>query len=299
MVHVGVHTMFNVPVMTGWCRLLSLVWVLSLSNTSWGATVPLWEVGIGVAGLDVPFYRGAEQGRRYLLPLPYLIYRGDRLKIDRSTVRGTIFSSERVVLDLSLAGGVPVPQDGAGARAGMPGLDSTLEMGPSLELRVWKGGGYREIWLHLPLRSAFSVGSSGVGHVGWVWAPSVEYSWLNSWQNGTWKTTLAAGPLYADARYHDYFYTVEAAYITATRSEYQASSGYGGSRVSVGIERRWGDVWLGLFGRYDTLQGAAFEGSPLVETNHYHAIGFAMTWLFLKSKTAAPEGRSQLEAQVR
>lgn len=54
--------------------------------------------------------------------MPYLIYRGERFKLDDRGMRGRIFQTDRAKLDLSLAGGVPVPRAADGVRAGMPGL---------------------------------------------------------------------------------------------------------------------------------------------------------------------------------
>lgn len=279
---------------------LFILLIFPVANATWADSLPLWEVGVGLAGLNVPFYRGADQDKSYLLPLPYVIYRGEHLKIDKSGIHGNVFSSNRVVLDFSLAGGVPVPREEGGVRAGMPSLEPTLEVGPSLEIRLWKGHEItHDIWLNLPLRGAFSVGNSGVDHAGWIFAPFVEYTWRNERQHASWKANIAVGPIYADERYHDYFYSVEPAYVTLDRPEYHASGGYGGSRVTMGVQRRLGDIWLGVFGRYDTLQDAVFGTSPLVKTKQYHAVGFAMTWVFIKSKTQVQDGRNRGEAQVR
>lgn len=279
---------------------LSVLLIFPLSNATWADGLPLWEVGVGVAGLNVPFYRGADQDNSYVLPLPYVIYRGEYLKIDKSGIRGNVFSSDRIVLDFSLAGGVPVPREVGGARAGMPSLEPTLEVGPSLEMRLWQGREIsHDIWLNLPLRAAFSAGNSGIDHAGWIFAPFVEYTWRNERHHASWKANIAVGPIYADESYHDYFYSVDAAYVAVDRPEYRASGGYGGSRVSMGVQRRLGDLWFGVFGRYDTLQGAVFGASPLVKTRQYHAVGFAMTWVFLKSKTLVKDDRSLLEAQAK
>ena len=40
---------------------------------------PLWEAGVGIAGLHFPDYRGSSHTRNYVLPTPYFIYRGDIL----------------------------------------------------------------------------------------------------------------------------------------------------------------------------------------------------------------------------
>jgi outer membrane scaffolding protein for murein synthesis (MipA/OmpV family) len=38
---------------------------------------PLWELGAGVTALAFPDYRGSDQTRNYVFPIPYVIYRGD------------------------------------------------------------------------------------------------------------------------------------------------------------------------------------------------------------------------------
>ena len=41
--------------------------------------LPLWELGLGAYALRLPDYRGSDQSRGYLYPLPYLRYRGKLL----------------------------------------------------------------------------------------------------------------------------------------------------------------------------------------------------------------------------
>ena len=47
--------------------------------------LPLWELGAGAAVVSFPDYRGSDRQRSYLLPLPYVVYRGDVLQIDRES----------------------------------------------------------------------------------------------------------------------------------------------------------------------------------------------------------------------
>ena len=61
---------------------------------------PRWEIGAGVAALSMPAYRGSSEQRGYLLPVPYAVYRGEVLKVDREKVSGMLFTSERVKLDV-------------------------------------------------------------------------------------------------------------------------------------------------------------------------------------------------------
>ena len=66
-------------------------WLLaSLAALLWAAAAPAlaelrpeWEFGLGATGLTLPDYRGSDESRDYLLPFPYLIYRGEHLRVDR------------------------------------------------------------------------------------------------------------------------------------------------------------------------------------------------------------------------
>lgn len=119
---------------------------------------PLWELGAGIATLNMPYYRGSSATQSYAIPYPYLIYRGEYLNIDKDGLRGWLYRSERLNLDLSLAAGLPVPNDQSGPRNGMNDLDPTLEFGPSIEYRLWHSADHRRnAWLRLPLRSAFAI----------------------------------------------------------------------------------------------------------------------------------------------
>lgn len=264
-------------VMTGWLPL----------SPAQARHLPLWEIGMGLGGLYLPSYRGAAEKSSHMIPFPYIIYRGDAVNIDEGGVRGRIFRSDDIKLDLSLAGGVPVTSDGDGPRSGMPELDPTAEIGPSLELHLWHSDDHRRhLWLALPIRSVFSVSFSAVAMQGWNFTPYLEYS-VFSPEPGDWELGLSWGPLYADSAYHNYYYEVAAEHATATRSEYHASSGYSGQRITLAIQKKFGDLWLGIFARYDSLANAVFLPSPLVEVDRYLATGFGLTWIFSKSQASA------------
>ncbi|MBE0620122.1 MAG: MipA/OmpV family protein, partial [Burkholderiales bacterium] len=44
--------------------------------------LPLWEAGAGAAALSFPDYRGSNERQSWLLPVPYIIYRGEFLQAD-------------------------------------------------------------------------------------------------------------------------------------------------------------------------------------------------------------------------
>lgn len=263
-----------------------LITGISFSSRCFAQQLPLWEFGVGFGALHLPFYRGAESTRNFVIPFPYMIYRGKIFRIDEDGVHQKLFKSDNVKLELSLAGGVPVPSgDTGGVRDGMPDLDPTVEIGPSLEIRLWENEiKNRTLMLGLPFRAAVSVSRSVLDHQGYAFAPYMEYV-LESRKPGDWKIGLAFGPLYADAEYHNYFYEVEPEFVTASRPEYHADGGYSGSRITLTLQKNIADVWIGAFLRYDNLEKVAFEDSPLVTSHHYKAVGFAMSWVFAKSKT--------------
>jgi len=271
-------------------RLISLLTLICLASPTLALAQtqpqqkPLWELGIGSAIMQLPYYRGSDTGRGYLLPYPYLVYRGDYLNVDRDGVHGLLYRSEDIVLDLSLAGGVPVPSDQDGPRQGMPDLSPSIEFGPSLDLRLWhdeqqhKG---QKLWLRLPLRAAYSIDGRDSAHQGWIFAPYLEFS--RESYAAKLEYSLSIGPMFADKNYHDYFYGVEPAYATPTRPAYRGSSGYNGSRITLLVQKRINNLSLTGFLRLDSLKGAAFTDSPLLQSRRYHIIGFAISWVLSQS----------------
>ncbi len=259
--------------------------VFTIIPSSHAQNLPQWELGAGLAVLHMPSYRGAKATRAYAIPYPYVIYRGDKLNVDEGGVRGWLYKSDTLLVDLSLAGGVPVSSDRNGPRQGMPDLAPTGEFGPSVEYRLWHSEhNHRNLWLRMPLRAAFSIGDSGIKHQGWTFAPHLEYTYYDTGTRG-WKSSLSIGPIFSDDAYHDYFYGVAPQYATASRPTYEAGSGYSGSRMTLVLSRKFKNLWISGFVRLDSLNNASFEDSPLVETRRYHVVGTALTYVFKRSGT--------------
>lgn len=264
------------------CAFLTLAALLAAPALA-GPDKPLWEVGAGIGVLSLPAWRGADETRNYVLPVPYFTYHGRFLRADRHGIRGVLFDSDRIDLGISLAASPPVGSDRSGARAGMPDLDATAEVGPQLDLTLWRSDGHaRALKLILPLRTAFTL--SGQPHQeGWVFSPALNLDITDMAALPGWNLGLRSGPLFASRRQHAYFYAVTPAQATATRPAYAASGGYSGSQFLASLSKRYPGYWVGGYARYDALQGAAFEDSPLVSRNHYLAAGVAVAWVFAES----------------
>ena len=47
---------------------------------------PVWDFGLGIGAVSFADYRGADTTHVYVLPVPYLYYRGNFLKADRNSL---------------------------------------------------------------------------------------------------------------------------------------------------------------------------------------------------------------------
>lgn len=240
--------------------------------------LPKLELGVSLSTLDIPDFRGSQNSTTYIFPLPYIKYRGDQLKVDEG-VQNVFLDSNNLVLSLSGGGTLPVNKDNP-ERVGMQELSATLELGPSLDYR-FATLGRGAWWLELPLRLAFTF-DSDFEHIGQVFQPRL------AWRKPArklydWKLRAAIGPIYSSSEFHDYYYTVDATDALANRPAYQADSGYSGYRGTFTFSRRFGELWLGGFVRYDSLDNAVIEDSPLVSEPDAWLAGIALGWVFSDS----------------
>ena len=242
---------------------------------------PLWEFGLGAGALIFNDYRGADTLHGYPVPLPYLVYRGKFLRSDHRGLRGRLLDQDRIALNLSVNGTTPVRSDSA--RHGMPDLRPTLEVGPSLDVHLWKSASALvTLDVRLPARAAFTVEASP-RMVGLFLAPHVNLDIAQRRGADGWKLGLLAGPLFANRRYDDYFYSVAPQYATADRPAFQAHGGYAGTQFIAALTRRYPACWLGAYLRHDTLAGASFADSPLVRRDSYWSGGFGVAWIIRRS----------------
>jgi len=242
---------------------------------------PLWELGMGAAWVRFDDYRGSDQTNNYLLPLPFVAYRGRFLRADRDGARAILFAGKRILVDMSLAASVPTKSKRNEARRGMPDLAATFEIGPNLNVELWQSNDRRlKLDLRLPVREAITIERSPQA-IGVTFSPNLNLDvrgFANHWNLG-----LLAGPLYADRRYHEHFYGVAPEFASATRAVYRAPGGYAGWRATTALSRRIGNAWLGGFVRYDDLHGAAFAASPLVRRDKTFTAGLGISWIFATS----------------
>jgi outer membrane protein len=245
---------------------------------------PEWEFGLGATGLTLPDYRGSDESRGYLLPFPYIIYRGERFRVDRQGIRGIFFESDRVEINLSLNATPPVDSDENQARQGMARLDPTIEIGPRIDIRLASDRVKESaVELRLPLRAAIATDFSHTNGVGFVFSPHLSFTTRPVLAGVKWNFGAQAGPIFATREFHQYFYGVAPAFATPERPAYAADGGYSGAYALMSLSRRFPRFWVGTFARYEVLSGAVFEESPLVRRDYAFMAGIAVAWVFAES----------------
>lgn len=245
---------------------------------------PLWEAGLGIGALTFPDYRGSDESSVYPVPVPYFIYRGEFLKADREGVRGEVFNRKYAELSISAGATIPVRSDANSARRGMRDLRSTVELGPSFDLHVWRTADERmKLDIVMPVRAPLTVEASPRS-IGVVFSPRVNLDIADVGGFTGFNFGVGAGPVFADAKFHRYFYSVTASDVLAARPVYLADGGYSGAQFLMSVSKRFPKYWVGAYMRYDNLAGAAFAGSPLVRQQNYLAGGFGIAWMIGESR---------------
>ena len=70
--------------------------------------------------------------------------------------------------------------------------------------------------LRTPLRNAITL-ASPPRSIGWVFAPNFSVDYRPSGRAAGWNLGVLGGPLYAQRRYHEYFYSVAPQYALPAR----------------------------------------------------------------------------------
>jgi len=245
---------------------------------------PLWEVGMGAGVLRLPHYRGSDQAHTWLLPVPYIVYRGQIFKADRDGARAVLYESNRLDFDLSAGASAPTRSKDNQARRGMPDLPPTVELGPNLNFTIARDTDWK-LDLRAPVRAALSV-KRDPRLVGVIATPNLNLDLRNV--GGGWNLGLQTALVFADRRFNAHFYDVPVEHATAWRPAYASKGGFGGVQAIAALSRRSGPMWTGAFIKFDSLGGAAFADSPLVRQRQQWSAGVAVSWVFAASSRTVP-----------
>jgi len=249
-----------------------------------GPALPLWELGLGASAISVPHYRGSRDTRAVVLPFVFPIYRGDRWRLDSRGIRGVLFRSDRIKLDLSGDAGIGGGSSDVFGRDGMPSLNPTVQVGPSLEMNLWRSPDRTaSLQLNLPVRAVFEI-DSGLNTAGATFSPHLTWHRRLNRLGRPWTIGLSAGFEFGSTTYHDLFYTVDPAFARSGRAAYEAESGFAGTRFQATLVSRTPRNLFTLFARYDSVDSAVFEDSPLVFRSGGLTAGIAIAWFVARSE---------------
>lgn len=251
---------------------------------------PLWELGFGGGALNVPDYPGSEQRRTRGLVLPYVVYRGDVLRIgDGQTARAVAAEGQRYELSLSFDAAFDASSEKNRARQGMQDLDYLFEVGPqwlyrAAELRSEKHG-RGELHLSLQARAVLSTDLESLDHRGHVVEPMMRYRHYGLLTQAL-DLTISLRPVWADRKLQGYFYDVPEAAARGGRPAYHAGSGYFGTHLNFYATWHLSDNFR-LFGGLQTLwqSGNDNRNSPLFLDSPSIGAGAGFIWSVLESET--------------
>ena len=262
--------------MSSLIRMSLLICCCWVSSASAAEDLPRWEAGIAVGGASLPQYMGSDERYSFALPVPLIIYRGERLNLDRGGLRAELFGSRDISLDASLGIGLPVRNSNR-ARSGMPDLNFSLQAGPRLNWRVQESE--TSNWtVRLPWRGVMDV----KGHyLGWVSEPDLRVN-VEAAEDITLRFT--AGALFASRKFNANYYSVAPIYATATRPTYQAKAGLHSLSLNAAVFWKIAPRWRAFTTlRYRNLSSGVINNSPLVKTPHYLSAAMGVAWSFYQS----------------
>lgn len=251
---------------------------------------PLWEVGLFAGAARMPHYRGSDEYSAYVLPLPYVIYRGEIVRANRDGLKGILWSTDRMEAAVSFSGSPPPDKDNK-ARNGMPELGAILEVGPGMKFFIRDQENPNPLYLKAGLRAAISVDTGDFDMAYQGIRGNVKLIYRNSTlfrEQGVF-LGLNAGVDFANREYNDYVYSVDPIYATPARPAYRADGGYAGFSLSANAVKKLNDRWsVGAYYRWDNLSGTSYVDSPLVKTENNHIIGLAVICKLYKSDKTSP-----------
>lgn len=267
-----------------------LIFILIFNNVVFSeenVQYPLWEFGLFNAAARIPHYRGSDEYKFYVLPLPYIIYRGDIIRANREGIRGIFYEGKYIETSISLFGNPPVSSDNE-AREGMPGLDAIFEVGPAVKWYFWGRDPMDSLFLRLALRAAYSINFDhglNISYQGLRSGINLIYFNQTSFKKYGLRYGLNAGIDFSNSQFNSYFYDVGREFVRQDRPYYNSDSGYSGFSLAGSLQKKLThNLSLGFYSRWDNISGAVYDDSPLVKRENNFTVGTALIWKIAESK---------------
>ncbi len=242
---------------------------------------PLWELGVGLGAARSPAYIGSNETVQRILPVPYVIYRGDIFRVDQDGVGARLLRGENWLFDLGFAAGLDGNNQDLIARKGMSKLGPTFEFGPRFRWFIAKPAPGTLISLNVPLRAVVEI-NGGLKSQGAVLEPTLRYD--NDHLFAGIGLVAQAGVLLGEKRINAHYYDVDSQFATALRPAYAAKSGLMATKVSAVLYKEINpELSVAVFARWDGSASAANAASPLHIKSNAITFGVGATYSFMKS----------------
>ena len=231
------------------------------------------DLGFGAGLMVYPDYIGSKNDNTLFIPYPYVSYTSEKLKLDREGLNSKLFSYNDLSIELSAGGSLPVKS--SGSREGMSDLDPALELGPALIYSMYENDNL-SLKLDIPLRAVLSTDFKGIEYRGYIYEVRAKLKYnINNYI-----FQFHTGAMWADEKYHNHIYSVKSSEATPIRAFYKAKAGYSAYKTSIGVSKRFKNIWAGTFFRHYSLNGSSVRNSPLTERNSALYGGLFVSYIF-------------------
>ncbi len=242
---------------------------------------PLWELGVGLGAARTPAYIGSNEMVQRVLPVPYVIYRGDIFRVDQDGVGARLLRGDNWLFDLGFAAGLDGNNQDLLARKGMSKLGPTFEVGPRFRWFVAKPTQGELISFNVPLRGVVEI-NGGLKRQGIVLEPTLRYD-NDHFFKGI-GLVAQAGVLVGDQKINAHYYSVAPEFATSLRPAYAAKSGLMATKASAVLYKELTpELSVAVFARWDGSSNAANTASPLHFKSNAITFGLGATYSFAKS----------------
>ena len=245
---------------------------------------PLWEIGGSGFAVSRPAYPGSDTYISRALVVPFFLYRGEHLRLERGNTGYRAVKTPRFEFDVGFAGALGSSSDKVAARRGMDKLGHMIEFGPRLNWYLTdpeQNGRWR---FELPWRAVFEL-NDGVQRRGYSVEPEFQFDRRAS---GGWRYTAGVSAVWGSKPLADTFYRVRADQALPDRAAYDAKSGLLVWTLFTTVMKPIDKDWrLYANFRVDSVVGAANEKSSLVRRKTAPSLLLGVTYTWKQSERRA------------
>ena len=243
--------------------------------------LPLWEFGASTFALSQQAYPGSDTYVNRVLVVPYFLYRGEHLRVDRGNTGYRAIKTPKFEFDVGFAGALGSSSDKVSARRGMEKLGNMIEFGPRLKWNISEPESNGRWRFELPVRAVFDL-SNSFKRKGITVEPELTFERRAF---GGWRYSTGVSTVWGNRQMAETFYQVRPDQVLPDRAAYQAKQGIISWRLSAFISHFYANNFR-VFGgvRVDSVTGAANENSPLVKRKTAPSVFVGLTYTWMRSE---------------